>query len=868
MKAKKTLTLDEIFEKVKSYDLVLTAEASLADAINNRINKPRLGKLAYTPKNLIRRNFQNEILNQEKELFQELIGQPQLNWKEASHLLGIAVDYWEDTGSLDGFTKKSNLEEEKLNKILPILKNTTSIYREMEDYRVSEDKKTCVVGLYQFTGLDKSVLPDTYERIEFFKDEKTELPTFRVFSSASQVVGATVDNILSLGGDSTAVVIHPDSVYNSLLRSYLRSENIEFQVARTLQESDSLRTFLEILTISPRCHRLKLKEVKPLMEKLGKSVPKAKEEEFLAKTDSRDAREFYNYLQKTKSYTFGEVLEGMKEKGFEPESKLEDVLKDLRLWSEPTTRSAVNDLKYFLDSFSVKVDESDRGVLLVNPGAVAYIDRPVVFYLGMSSKWDLKVDDRPWRNKERTRERNLNNFEALVQNGDEQLYLVQNSRLNREVTPSTYFNEFDPDLSSFTDGKADRDYVLQKRDDPERKNFNPDYVSAIPERVTAISKTGLNELAQCPRDHFFSCLIEKPDRDYFRKGNVFHEFAEFYANFPGLVGEIDRDDLLDLMIERMRSIIDDEDIPGLRTEFRLGILLLERYFESHSVESMGNPEAGYRPSKEENYFARKFDKELERKFTEMVFLNEEIGARGKVDLLNGNDLVDYKTGKKSSAGQVVKKSNPDLFDEEPDFQALLYLAHQRKVKPDKKLNFTFLHVTEDPGSILRGDFNLNNYVTTVTYYPRIFSDFLESDEVFEAAMSSKTRKKLLDPLGKEVFLQVLSKLDIDSGDFYSKQGADKYREEFVNSCREYLDVGRGKDLTENQLKKATGSILRTTLRRLRTRNYFEEDVDKFERFLEGKIEDLNVWRRTRFPVGDKDLEKANNRDLILGGEGR
>ncbi|MFB6214613.1 MAG: PD-(D/E)XK nuclease family protein, partial [Candidatus Bipolaricaulia bacterium] len=498
----------------------------------------------------------------------------------------------------------------------------------------------------------------------------------------------------------------------------------------------------------------------------------------------------------------------------------------MRLWSEPVTRTAVNDLKYYLDSFDVKTDESNRGVLLVNPGAVAYIDRPVIFYLGMSTTWDLSVERRPWKDLEESRARNSSNFKALIQNGERQLYLVQNSRLNRPVTPSTYFNELKPDLTSFTDGEKGDDYVLQSRDGPTEKSFGSNHIDIQPEKVSAISKTGLNQLVQCPRDHFFQYLIEEPDKDYFRKGNVLHEFAEFYANFPELVEETDREVLLDLMIERMKPIVDDGELPGLRTEFKLGFKLLKRYFDSRDTGREVLNSADYGPSGESNYFAREFDRNIERKFTEMVFLNEEIGARGKVDLLNGKELVDFKTGGKRSASKIVKNSNPDLFAESPDFQALLYLAHHRKVIPNEKLEFTFLHVLEDPGSILQGEFDLRDFVTSVTYYPWTFKEFLTGDEVYQAALSSKTRKKLLEPLGKESFLQALSRLDFEPGDFYSKDRARKHQDQLEAICKEYLDIGRGKDLTEKQLEKACGSILKTTLRGLRTRNYFREDVDR------------------------------------------
>ncbi|MCF7890083.1 PD-(D/E)XK nuclease family protein [Candidatus Bipolaricaulota bacterium] len=868
MRVKRSLTVDEIYRQVKGYDLVLTVEASLADALNNRVEKPGFGKLSYTPRNLIRRKFQNEDLNHDEELFQHVIRETDLSWKEASHILKRTVSYWREVGNLEAFTERTSLNREKVKKLLPVLENTSNIYGEMEDYRVPADKEVCVVGLYQFTGLDRSVLPEYYDTLNLFKNEKVQLEPFRVFESAGQVVGATIDNISKVGERSTAVVVHPDSIYNSLLRSYLRGEGIDFQVAQKLRDSDSLRTLLEVLILGLRRDRLKLKDAASVFGRIGMSPPKEKEEEYLAKTDSPEMREASDILKRASEHTFGKVVETLRRSGISIERELDATLRDLCLWSEPVTMRGINNLQYYLDSFSVEIDKSDSGVLLVNPGAVAYIDRPVVFYLGMSTQWDRNVERRPWKDLSESRHRNVNNFKVLLQAGDRQLYMVQSNRLNREVTPSTYFNELQPDLSGFTEGEEGKDYTLHKRSGPAGSSFNSNQVNVQPEPVTTLSKTELNELVQCPRDHFFSRLVEEPDREYLRQGIVFHEFAEFYANFPEFVEEEDPGVFVELMVERMNSIVDEREVPILRTKFRLGIKLLKSYFRNRNIGSGARFSGNYSSSKEKNYFARQFERNLNRQFTEMVFLNEKIGARGKVDLLNGNELIDFKTGRIRSPRQVVKNSNPDLFEESPDFQALLYLAHHRRALPREKLEFTFLHVLEDPGRVLRGDFDPRDYVTSVTYYPWTFSEFLTRDEVYQTALSSKKRAKLLEPLGKENFLKVLSRLDFSPGDFYSKEKAKKHRSQFEELCRDYVELGRGKDLTEKQLKKASSSVLKTTLQGLRTRNFFREDVDEFEEFLEEILVQLNEWSRTRFPVGENDLDEVGHRDLILAGEGR
>ncbi|MFW6104415.1 MAG: PD-(D/E)XK nuclease family protein, partial [Candidatus Bipolaricaulota bacterium] len=857
------------YREVSSYDLVLTAEASLADALNNRLRSPQVGKLAYTPRGLIYRKFQNRELRTEKGLFLEVISNTNLAWKEAAHLLHKIRDYWNGVGNLDGVLRYLNVDKNKAKTVLNVARNTTNIFREMENFQLRGDRDLCVIGSYQFNGLDLSVLPATYEEVNIFREAKTSLPPFQIYDSASDLVGATVKNILDQDEDEVAVVVHPDSIYNHLLRSSLRQAEVDFQVKERLQDSETLRTLIQFLSLGVRHNRVKLKDASSVLNKLGISLPVAREQEYLSLVDDSDFHEAYDFIRKSSNKTFRRVVESLTERGLPIEDEVKQTLMDLDLWESPINRENLNNFKYFLDSFAIEKNQGNKGILLVNPGSVAYIDRPVVFFLGMTTKWDVHVEEEPWRKLERERKKNVRNFKALLQSGEKKLFMVQNKKLNREVTPSTYFNELSSNLSSFTDGKKRKDYKLRKRAGPTASAFGSNHITRKPTPTKTLSKSGLNKLVYCPRDYFFTRLVEQPDRDYFRKGNIFHQFAEFLAMYPEYVEEKGLEKFVDLMVERMEPIADRSDLPGLRTEFYLGSKTLMRYFQANGIDrdSLACTD-GYRPSDDENFFAKKFEKKVDRKFTEMFFLDEHLGARGRVDLIFENEITDYKAGRKNTAGHIVKNSNIDLYEEKPDFQALLYLAHHRRFFADEKLKFTFFHFLEEKGNVLRDEVKLENCLTTINYYPWNFSDYLVQDEAFEHANNSNTREKLLEPLGKENFKKIMSRLDFSHEDFYSKEGAITHQNEFQALSRKYLDIGRGEDLTENQLESATASILKTSFYRLRTENFFKDDVDRFEAFLASTLEDLNEWIEGRFPVYDNDLDEVTYRDLILAGDGQ
>ncbi|MFW6006088.1 MAG: PD-(D/E)XK nuclease family protein [Candidatus Bipolaricaulota bacterium] len=868
MKTKRSLTIDEIYREVRGYDLVFTAEASLADAINDRVEKPRIGKLAYTPRTYIYRRFQNQTLYSKRELFLELISRLDLDWKEASYLLDNVINVWEETGDLERILELSKFDPKVVKPVLEIVENTRNVFRELDQFQVREGPDVCVVAPYKFNELDRSILPGTTEELDVFIDEKIELSPFRVYTSANQLVGGVVDNVKRLDKEGVAVVVQLESNYDSLLRSHLRAAGIEFQASTGLQESEAVRGFVSCLELGISYPRIRLKEVNPLLRHIGGEPDIVNQEEYVSETNSPQIQEVGELLRSIREGSYAQAFSALEEHGLEPDEELKGVLEETELWSERVDGSSLNKLKYYLDNFEIELEERAGGLLLADPAGSSYIDREIVFYLGMSTNWDQSIREKPWRSPKGLRRRNVKNFKALIQNGESQFYMVQNEKLNRKVTPTTYFNELVPDLKSFTDGRQGESYFRYSRNGPEGDTFDDGHVNKSPSRVSVLSKTGLNALVQCPRDYFFSQLVEEPDRDYFRKGTVIHDFAEFYANFPDFVESKGLSTFVDLMVERIRPIVDEENLAPLRTEFRLATRLLVDYLKDR--EPAINPPVlqGYEPGENENYFAREFGKTLEREFTEMAFRNENVGCKGKVDLIAGSRLIDYKTGSKSSSSHIVKNSNVDLFEDNPDFQALLYLTHHRSVLEDRRIDFTFFHVLEDTGKVLREEFDLDDFTTTVSYYPVGFSDFLGREEVYDLVNTSGTRSKLLDPLGKEEFTKVMKEMNFDSEDFYSREGAKSYREQLRSLCASRLEVGRGKDLTERQLDRATNSILGTSLRRLRTRNFFRDDLDKFEEFLKEKLVELNRWRNTRFPVGDRDLDDISHRDLIMAGEGR
>jgi len=98
------------------------------------------------------------------------------------------------------------------------------------------------------------------------------------------------------------------------------------------------------------------------------------------------------------------------------------------------------------------VDRENEGVLLADAKSAAHVDRAVVFYLGLDEGWTHSSPRRPWVDRDQEFERNIRQFQLLLQNGVDQYYLVQDTAGGTPVTPCLYFEElFDEEFDRFSD---------------------------------------------------------------------------------------------------------------------------------------------------------------------------------------------------------------------------------------------------------------------------------------------------------------------------------------------------------------------------------------------------------------------------------
>ncbi len=856
MKVRNSLTIEELYQKVKDYDLVLTIDAALSDGLNSRLESPRLGNFATTPKRLVRDKLSHLDLKEEKELFIDIIKNTNLNWKEVTFTLKNIINCWKETGSIDNILNYRQFKTENVREIINIIKKSDNLFSKMSDFTI-EDKKVAVIGFDQFNALDRSILPEDFDEFDFLSDEETELEGFKIFPSSTSISEAVISKIDEKNNaNDIAVVTDSESIYDSTIKSGLKAKGIPFHIKNTLNENDNLRAFLNILELSLEKRRHKVKDIQPLLGLLGLYVSDRYNEEYIADVDKRNVKEAEKVLHEFSNKDLNCAIDLFELKFDESLEDLRRELKTINLLDEQVSEYVINLLKYYLDAYEIETDKEKNGVLFVSPKISTYINRSIIFYLGMDSSWMANIPKGPWTDKDKFEENQKNRFTALIQNGNEIHYIVQDTMMNEKVAPCFYFNEIlDEMIEEFTDAEHER-YVNGSL--PDKETFEKVDYDIKSERVETISQSSLNNFVKCPKDYFFDRVTDTVNKDYFRKGNIFHDFAEFYVNYPEFVDNLDKEEIIDFMISKLKPYVDDLDLKRAETEFRIGIDNILAFLKKFEVKDIDI--TGYKEESWGNMFAERYKKDTKLKIAEASFKDPDFGGSGKVDLiLTRNHILDYKSGKAKSVRDIVRNSNIETFEDYPNFQAILYLAYHRRLVPGEKLEFTFLNFLNNMEKIITGKGDPMENAVTITYYPRSFREQLARKEtidiLIDGVKESNDRRKVLEKLDHEDLKDFIEENELpnvfDKNELIDSDFADRLIELVKKRIGDYKYVTKG---VRSALKKVYY---------FRIENFFKEDLDAFEIFLKKQLEKLNEYKKSGFPIGDTDLDKVNNRDLIM-----
>jgi hypothetical protein len=855
-------SLDSLYEECKDFDLVLVPDAPMASALNRRLDQPHFGPFAITPRRLAARRREQA---EDRLAFLEIIQTTDLNWKEASYAVGNILQCWEYQGTADAVLNYEQFATTATHTAVDCIAEMDTTSNRLTEYSIEADTSVAVVGFKQLTALERSILPPDYETVDPFTEESFDYPSFRILDSPAAIVDAVLDTVTPENADDVAVVLDAASQYSSLIESALESADIPYYGGLGFTDDARHRAFLQLLRSAHAGRDTRVGDVRPLLTQLGMPIDIEHDEKRLFDLNRSEVDWLLEFRDKIRSSTFEEAIDAYEDVTDITIDAFRDELATLGLLDDAVTEPVVDRLEFYLQSYEVPVDRENDGVLLADAKSAAHVDRAVVFYLGLDEGWTHSSPRRPWVDRDQEFERNIRQFQLLLQNGVDQYYLVQDTAGGTPVTPCLYFEElFDEEFDRF----SDLDSLQHSRASRTTQDgFEREPLDVPPEEITVLSQSSLNTYVNSPRDYFFSRLVDNPDKEHFREGNLFHDFAEFYVSHPDVITTDTLDEVAAVILDEVDPFLRGVDREVRLTKYRVGLQTIVEFLDANPPQGDGltTPDSGWG----ENLFAEYYDRPIDASHTERWFENTDLGLKGKIDLVhNPARLLDYKSGAKKSAYSIVKHSALDPPSDKPNFQALLYLAHQRTERPDEELRFTFFHFLETLDDMVAGNGSLEDCLTTVTYYPVTYEGYIARRDTFTELQEDAANdcNKTFSKVEYEEYSEFLNVHEFpetrDKSELLDSMFARLLTEQMKESVGDYKYVKKG-------CKQALRHLLR-----IRNQNYFTGDVDAFEQFVRERLSELNDRRAgdERFPVqglgGDPNYRYVDNRDCILEGGSR
>ncbi len=866
----KAKSIEELYEEVKNFDLVITNDAPLNTALNKAINKSMIGSFALTSK-LIGSKYCDYLFEEEKldlpQLVLKIQKELKLNLKEALYYVKNIMNVWQNTASLEESKKYLSNKEKDIVKSLEKLPTYQLSMQNMDLYFLDK-KNIAVIGKELFTQLDKKVLTIQTTQISLFTDKEHKLDTIYLFNSQNDIIERVISMIDKENQNGIAIVLNIESDYLPIIKARLINNGIELNEKLFLFQEFRTREYLSIIETFYSMHNVYTKELIPIGNIFNIDIDSSLENSLFLElcNVNKDVKKLFNLLQNLKNKTFGELLKELEKYDLKLPEEFIEVLFKLELYDTKITRNKFLELKYFIENFEQEIETNKTGVLLIDAKNSIYVNRDVIFYLGMDHLWTKTIEDAGYIDKKQELEKNIKKFEILIQQGKERFFFIPKHTSLTDTIPPYYFNFiYKTNIDKYSTDFFDIKEIINNK---ETKVFvnNPTTEYAQIEIKETISNTAINNFSLCPKKYSYSTLISGIDKEIFLRGNLIHSFAEFYVNNKDFVKSREIDEFVNIIINNLKLMSNPFQNNILKTKIRFACIAVIDFIDSLKIDE----DIGFESFKEisrknkENIFAKHYNKPMDKPNAELEFSDNELKLHGLIDLaVNKKLIVDYKTSKeRKKVIDIVRNASLKNISSKCDFQPLVYLSIFRKITPNTRIQFWYNFPMIDIYEKIIGSETEDNNVK-VHYVPTSFIDYIISKEFYDYFKESALTYE-------EPILNLIE----DFSYFKDKEISEELLEEpykvsevlFEEFYQYLIKLGLKDNKTNNgNVLKVLKNIFAFKVGQKSKQKevfFFKEDLDDFENYVNQSINKINEYAKYSFPYQPIDgVNTCNNCDF-------
>ena len=745
-------SIDELYDEVKDYDLVITNDAALASALNARIDRPIVGFFAMTPKQIAEIeavNILNKPIERDLRLINEICKDTDLDFKYVHGEL-------ENIKFIRSFTKEVDkyLHTRDAHKVydsfcrLPTQIRVMTEFRPEESEFISGKEKVAVIAPDLFNDLDKSFNDGRFDTIEPFTGEDYAIDTIYEIGNDRQLAENAVSLIDRNNASDYAIVLNTASPITDAVRSSLYRHGIPFINSLNVRDLSQVRDYLQFLDLAMGYWTLRVKHIREVFSNYNGKISSRSDEFLLCKQAdsmmSPRAIELRDLMRDVGKHTYNEAIGILRNPG-EPQVRM--LLSDMGCGDDLISPDGVNQLIYAVNNVNdlhhnQEIPENEKnGVLVTDCNNSVYIDRSVVIYLGMEQDWNMTIPSKPYIDIMDETEHNAMRLKILLQQGSRRFYCVNTTKRGEPARPSTMFDViYNDDMDTFSKICGN---IVRGRWSEEKAVVFPQKgeTSLDSERPidTPFSKSTFNCYYQCPRAYMFKALIPSLDKKQTEFGNLIHEFAELYFCYRGLVRELGVDHFVNSISDKY-SGLSSPLMEGIdRDRIRLAMCNIMSYIDRFAIS---DPPLDVDNSSRQ--YPNAFMELLELTKTSSLCETEQYAPgcpmHGDFDLYCSNTISDYKTGKSKEIKDISKAMSFSPKNTLPEFQPLMYLSIA-KLKGNDRASFNQFYVLGNDVESLDPGFDISQNVRNIR---------IEEGSVLDCLFNSiELRESLSETLSKD-----------------------------------------------------------------------------------------------------------------------